>query len=72
MEPPPDNLALMELRLTLWPGGEDRRLATRAPAWRVGGVGGAIASPPLQRGRTRGICLGVRAPLTARHAAELA
>ncbi len=35
MEPPPDNLAIMELRLTLWPGGEDRRLATVHPhgAW---------------------------------------
>jgi len=27
MEPPPSNLALTELRLTLWPGGEDRLLA---------------------------------------------
>ncbi|MEO7027305.1 MAG: DUF2332 family protein, partial [Caulobacteraceae bacterium] len=35
MEPPPDNLAVMELRLTLWPGGDDRRLATVHPhgAW---------------------------------------
>jgi hypothetical protein len=28
MEPPPTNLARMEVRLTLWPGGEDRLLAT--------------------------------------------
>ena len=27
MEPPPDNMAGMEVRLTLWPGGEDRLLA---------------------------------------------
>jgi hypothetical protein len=27
MEPPPDNLASMELRLTLWPPGEERLLA---------------------------------------------
>ena len=27
MEPPPDNLANMELRLTLWPGGDERLLA---------------------------------------------
>jgi len=27
MEPPRDNPALIELRLTLWPGGEDRLLA---------------------------------------------
>ena len=35
MEPAADNLAQMELRLTLWPGGEDRRLATCHPhgAW---------------------------------------
>ncbi len=35
MEPPPDNKAIMELRLTLWPGGEDRRLALVHPhgAW---------------------------------------
>ncbi len=35
MEPPPHNLAIMELRLTLWPGGEDRRLASVHPhgAW---------------------------------------
>ena len=35
MEPPTDNPAMMELRLTLWPGGEDRRLATAHPhgAW---------------------------------------
>ena len=28
MEPPPTDMTIMELRLTLWPGGEDRRLAT--------------------------------------------
>lgn len=35
MEPPADNPAMMELRLTLWPGGEDRRLAIAHPhgAW---------------------------------------
>jgi hypothetical protein len=35
MEPPPDNLAKVELRLTLWPGGEDRLLAETHPhgAW---------------------------------------
>lgn len=35
MEPPPDNLAVVELRLTLWPGGEDRLLAEVHPhgAW---------------------------------------
>ena len=35
MEPPADNPATMELRLTLWPGGEDRRLAVAHPhgAW---------------------------------------
>jgi hypothetical protein len=35
MEPASDNPAIMELRLTLWPGGEDRRLATAHPhgAW---------------------------------------
>jgi hypothetical protein len=35
MEPPPSNMAMMELRLTLWPGGEDRRLAIVHPhgAW---------------------------------------
>ena len=35
MEPPPTDMATMELRLTLWPGGEDRRLATVHPhgAW---------------------------------------
>jgi hypothetical protein len=27
MEPPPTNLVDIELRLTLWPGGEDRLLA---------------------------------------------
>ena len=34
-EPPPDNLAADELRLTLWPGGEDRLLAEVHPhgAW---------------------------------------
>jgi hypothetical protein len=31
MEPPPENLAAMELRLTVWPGGEDRRLARVHP-----------------------------------------
>jgi len=35
MEPPPGNPALMELRLTLWPGGEERVLAATHPngAW---------------------------------------
>jgi hypothetical protein len=35
MELAPDHPALMELRLTLWPGGEERRLATAHPhgAW---------------------------------------
>lgn len=35
MEPSPENPALMELRLTLWPGGEDRLLAHAHPhgAW---------------------------------------
>jgi hypothetical protein len=35
MEPKLDNLALTELRLTLWPGGEDRKLAEVSPhgAW---------------------------------------
>jgi hypothetical protein len=31
MEPPRDNLALVELRLTSWPGGEDRLLAEVHP-----------------------------------------
>ena len=31
MEPKPDNLALMDVRLTLWPGGEDRLLAETHP-----------------------------------------
>ena len=31
MEPPPDSLTEMELRLTLWPGGEDRCLARAHP-----------------------------------------
>ncbi len=35
MEPPPDNLAAMELRLTMWPSGEERGLANVHPhgAW---------------------------------------
>lgn len=35
MEPPPDHMTSMEVRLTLWPGGEDRVLATVHPhgAW---------------------------------------
>lgn len=35
MEPPPDHMTNMELRLTLWPGGEDRVLALVHPhgAW---------------------------------------
>jgi hypothetical protein len=35
MEPPPDNLAAMELRLTMWPSGEERILANVHPhgAW---------------------------------------
>ena len=35
MEAPPDNLAAMELRLTLWPGGEEQLLADTHPhgAW---------------------------------------
>lgn len=31
MEPPMENLAVTELRLTLWPGGEDRQLAEVSP-----------------------------------------
>jgi hypothetical protein len=31
MEPPPENLATMEVRLTLWPGGEERILAQAHP-----------------------------------------
>lgn len=31
MEPPPDNMAGMEVRLTLWPGGEERVLADVHP-----------------------------------------
>ncbi len=31
MEPPPDDLANMELRLTLWPGGDERLLARVHP-----------------------------------------
>jgi hypothetical protein len=27
MEPPPENMAIMEVRLTMWPGGEERTLA---------------------------------------------
>lgn len=30
-EPPPHNMGIMEVRLTLWPGGEDRRLAIVHP-----------------------------------------
>ncbi len=35
MEPPPSDMATMELRLSMWPGGADRRLATVHPhgAW---------------------------------------
>jgi hypothetical protein len=35
MEPTPGNMAEMEIRLTLWPGGEDRRLGRCHPhgAW---------------------------------------
>jgi len=35
MEPPPNNLAAMELRLTMWPGGQERHLANVHPhgAW---------------------------------------
>ncbi len=35
MEPPPAHMSNMEVRLTLWPGGEDRRLAEVHPhgAW---------------------------------------
>ena len=35
MEPPPQNMAAMEVRLTLWPGGEERILAEVHPhgAW---------------------------------------
>ncbi len=31
MEPPPDHIASMEVRLTIWPGGEDRKLADVHP-----------------------------------------
>jgi hypothetical protein len=46
MEPPPRNMAAIELRLTLWPGGEDRILADVHPhgasvTWR-GPAGGAM------------------------------
>ena len=42
MEPPPENMAGMEVRLTLWPGGEERVLADVHPhgasvRWRVPG-----------------------------------
>ncbi len=35
MEPPPTDMATMQLRLTLWPDGDDRCLATVHPhgAW---------------------------------------
>ncbi|MEO8813319.1 MAG: DUF2332 family protein [Caulobacteraceae bacterium] len=35
MEPPPDNMGIMEVRLTLWPGGEEHLLAHVHPhgAW---------------------------------------
>jgi hypothetical protein len=35
MEPPPENMASMEVRLTLWPGGAERILAEVHPhgAW---------------------------------------
>jgi len=35
MEPKPDDITTMEVRLTLWPGGEDRLLAESHPhgAW---------------------------------------
>ena len=35
MEPAPDNMAVMELRLTLWPGGQEQLLAEVHPhgAW---------------------------------------
>jgi hypothetical protein len=31
MEPPPGNLALMDVRLTMWPGGEEQVLAEVHP-----------------------------------------
>ncbi len=31
MEPPPENMAAMEIRLTMWPGGEERILAVVHP-----------------------------------------
>ena len=31
MEPPPSNMGIMEVRLTLWPGGEERLLAETHP-----------------------------------------
>jgi hypothetical protein len=42
MEPPPTNLAIVELRLTLWPGGEDRLLGHAHPhgAWVDWGAAG--------------------------------
>jgi hypothetical protein len=52
MEPPPQNLAVMEVRLTLWPGGEERLLALVHPhgAWvewkgEVGGADGPLSRP---------------------------
>jgi hypothetical protein len=35
LEPPPDDITTMDLRLTLWPGGEERLLARANPhcAW---------------------------------------
>jgi hypothetical protein len=35
MEPQPDNIAVMDVRLTLWPGGQERLLAQSHPhaAW---------------------------------------
>jgi hypothetical protein len=43
MEPRPPDLAIMEIRLTLWPGGEDRRLGRCHPhgAWVEWDAGGA-------------------------------
>jgi hypothetical protein len=43
MEPPPDSLAAMELRLTTWPGGGERVLAETHPhgAWVAWGADGA-------------------------------
>ena len=51
MEPPPSNMATMEVRLTLWPGGEERVLASVHPhgawvAWEGAAAKAAIPEQP--------------------------